>query len=149
MSKHNLLTLAGRLLAALPTGLFTIMVTGAILWLTLAPDPLPDNDMPAIPGLDKVAHACMFGGFYFAAAFDFTSRRRCGASQSTPAKWLSATATITIATVATAFGGGIELLQGAMAMGRGCDIYDFIADAAGVLAAVALTPAVLKALYAK
>ena len=54
----------------LPVGLCTILVTGAILWLTLAPHPLPESDMPVIPGMDKVVHGCMFGGLYFILAFD-------------------------------------------------------------------------------
>ena len=43
-----------------------------------------------------------------------------------------------------AFGGAVELIQGAMAMGRGCDLWDFVADTVGVALSVALTPPVLK-----
>lgn len=143
MHPTNPLKPIARLLLKLPAWAFTTLVTAAILWLTLAPDPLPDNELPLFPGLDKVAHACMFGGLYFAASFDWMSRRRGG----TPPFALPSTrACAAIAAATAAFGGAIELLQGAMDMGRGCDPYDFAADIAGVAAAVLLTPAVLRAM---
>ena len=50
------------------------MVTlAAVLWLTLAPQPLPDLDVPPFDGLDKVMHAVMMGGL--AGAFMFDWRR--------------------------------------------------------------------------
>lgn len=52
--------------------IFSAIVLTAILWLTLSPDPLPDNDLPLFEGMDKIVHACMFGGLYFALRFDLT-----------------------------------------------------------------------------
>lgn len=135
-----------RVLLLLPPWMFSILVIAAILWLTLAPDPLPDNDLPLFPGFDKVGHACMFGGLYFAAAFDWSTRHRKShicpdTSFKLPAKYAIA---ILVATIA--FGGAIELIQGAMGMGRGCDIFDFLADIAGVAVAALITPCILQAM---
>ena len=48
------------------------MVTlAAVLWLTLAPQPLPDLDVPPFDGLDKVMHAVMMGGLAGAFMFDW------------------------------------------------------------------------------
>ena len=148
MTKMNPMKHIARVLLWLPAWSFTTIVTAAILWLTLAPDPLPDNDLPLFPGFDKVAHACMFGGLYFAAAFDLVSRgcRRKGITQKFAPLPVKA-AYITALSV-TAFGGAVELIQGAMAMGRGCDMADFCADAAGVAIAMLLTPPVLRAMSA-
>lgn len=143
--KTKLLPKTANLLLKLPQGVFAAVVTAAILWLTLAPDPLPDNELPLIPGLDKVAHACMFGGFYFAIVFEWVTRHR--SRQQKPITWVPGlTTTLAAAIMAIAFGGIIELVQGAMAMGRGCDFTDFIADIAGVMLAVLLTPMVLRAM---
>ena len=55
---------------SVPTGGFTLIVVVAILWLTLARSPFGDTPMPHIPGLDKVVHACMFGGLTFVGELD-------------------------------------------------------------------------------
>lgn len=49
-----------------------------------------------------------------------------------------------LAGVCVAFGGGIELVQGAMDMGRGCDVWDFVADTAGVALSLAVTPVIVR-----
>ncbi len=143
--RFNLLPSVARLLLLLPQGLFTMLVTAAIFWLTLAPDPLPDNDIQLFPGFDKVAHACMFGGLYFAAAFDLVARHR-GKGKTHLHAALPPIATVVTAVASIAFGGLIELVQEGMNMGRGCDLMDFVADIAGVVIAVLLTPVVLHAM---
>lgn len=102
---------------------FTILVTAAILWLTLAPDPLPEESLPTFPGMDKVAHACMFGGLLIAVIWDWLalSGRRLGKKRP-----------LWAALAVAAFGGAVELVQEAMGMGRGADILDFLADCGGV-----------------
>ena len=133
-----------RIVKFLPAGLCSILVTGAILWSTLAPHPLPESDMPVIPGMDKVVHACMFGGFYFVLALDLVLWRVGKKRAIRPL--VPGRMAVVFALFAVAFGGGIELAQGAMGMGRGCDLWDFVADVAGVAVAVWLTPGVLKRL---
>lgn len=111
----------------------TGVVVVAIIWLTLAPKPLPDGGVRLFEGADKVVHACMFGGLFFVMALDWViSGRRLGR-----------VATGLFALACVAFGGAIELIQGAMDMGRGCDVWDFVADAAGVVLSVFLAPRVV------
>ena len=123
----------------LPVGLTTTLVTLAILWLTLAPKPLPDNTLPLIPGIDKIAHACMFGGLTFAIMFDIALRQRkkhIGQHYSKPAY-------AAIAVAVTAFGAVTELLQAA-GTARSGDPADLAADIVGCGVALLVSPAVVR-----
>lgn len=108
-----------------PRWAFTALVVAAILWLTLAPQPLPEEDLPTFPGMDKVAHACMFGGLLIALLWDWTVVRGNRIGKKRP---------LLAALAVAAFGGAIELVQEAMGMGRGADILDFLADCGGIVA---------------
>lgn len=125
-----------------PAWVFSALVVAAILWLTLAREPLPRNSLPLIPGFDKLGHACMFGGLYFAAAFDWRLHLlRRGKGKSRRGRAFGA---VLLAGSCIAFGGLIELLQEWMGQGRSADWLDFAADAAGVLLSTAVTPWVLR-----
>lgn len=155
---------------SLPVGLFSLIVVAAILWLTLAPDPLPEEEMPPIPYLDKIGHFCMFGGLTFAILFDFALHYHkpalCGrdypadawntrsdpSDNSTvctpPAQWHpSALLMLSVVIAVILFGGFIEILQKLMNMGRGMELDDFIADIAGVLVAAAVSPCVIRYIF--
>ena len=109
----------------IPAWCVTAAVAGAILWLTLARTPLPETDLPSIPGVDKVVHAIMFGTLTLVMCWDwYVSSRRP----------LQMWQTALCATVAIAAGGAIELIQGAMGCGRSADIMDFVADTVGAVA---------------
>lgn len=114
----------------MPTGALTVTVTAAVIYLTLVPHPLPDNDLQLFPGADKVVHALMMAGIVWAATID--RARYCARHKnSNPPK-----APLTLYLVATIlFGGVIELLQLAMDMGRGAEWPDFAADCIGAAAA--------------
>ncbi len=114
-----------RLFFSLPDWLLTVVVSVAILYLTLVPRPLPDVDIPLFPGADKLVHALMFGGLAGAVALDWARWR--GVSVLTPCRLA------VIALIATLAGGMIELLQLVMAMGRGCELWDFVADGCGAV----------------
>lgn len=117
-----------RLLNKCPAWMFTAIVVIAILYLTLVPRPLPEMDIPLFPGADKVVHAIMMMGMMWCIGLDLIRKNRPGLPQAPKAK-------LSVALIATiAFGGAIELAQGAMKMGRGEDIYDFLADVIGALA---------------
>lgn len=105
----------------------TLLVLSAILYLTLAPQPLPDADLPLFPGVDKIVHAVMFAVLSFFALVDARLWR---------GRRLSLAAAVGIALGAAVAGGLIELLQAAMAMGRGAEWLDFAADSAGALLTV-------------
>ena len=112
----------------LPRWLLTGVCLALILYLTLAPKPLPDNDIPFWEHTDKIVHTIMFGALYVCAWLDLWRGRRPALSRA----WL-----LTVPVVA--IGGLIELLQQAMAMGRGGSWGDLAADLAGTLAALLLT----------
>lgn len=125
-----------------PVGVASCVAVAAVLWLTLAPKPLPDNDFGRIPGLDKIVHACMFGGLFLIICADVAARggrdaaRGRGDDKNSAAISAGAeTAAVVAGVVSVAFGAVIELTQDAMGLGRGGDLWDFIADAAGVAAA--------------
>lgn len=114
-------------LAKLPAWTLSIATTIAILWLTLAPDPIGDTSLPLFPGADKVVHAIMFGGLALMLLVD-CKRRNWG--ERVP-KWFI----LCVVAASALFGLLIEYLQGWMGMGRSFDILDFIADFIGAVLA--------------
>ncbi len=109
-------------------GLFSSVVVIAILWLTLAPNPLPDPEVGLFEHADKIAHALMFGGLVFALVVDreLLHQRRYEQTGEMP-RCGSLIPLLAMAACATLFGGAIELLQSWMGLGRGCDMLDFLA----------------------
>lgn len=127
-------------LSKLYPGLLSGLTVLAILWLTLAPHPLPDNDIRMFEHADKLVHALMFGGLVFSMVVDreLWYKRRYEQTGRLPRKRTSTLLLFAIG--GTLFGGAIELLQGAMELGRGCDPVDFLADAAGAFLSAFLSP---------
>lgn len=117
-----------KILTRLPAWTFTVIIMAIICYLTLVPRPLPDMDMPVIPGLDKVVHAIMFGALAGAICLDVARKRGIAA--------LTAGLLTVAFVVASLAGGAIELLQAVMEQGRSCEIWDFVADSVGSLLAV-------------
>ncbi len=105
-------------LLKIPRWCASAVVLSAVLYLTLWPNPLPDNDIPFWEHTDKVVHALMMLGLYWALAWDV----RRGSPW-----WLMLAVIL--------FGGVIELLQDAMGMGRGGSWLDLAADSVGALIA--------------
>ncbi len=99
----------------------TAVITVAILFLTLAPQPLGDEPPPLFEGADKVVHALMFGALAGVIALDrLMAGRRDGA------------VALTLIFVGTALAGGlVELMQDRMGMGRSGDAVDLAADTLG------------------
>lgn len=112
-----------------------------VLWLTLSPDPLPDSDMSWPEGTDKVVHGLMFLGVYLSVCFDIT-RRQCG---KTPGRIAGSRTRINLAGWVMLLGAVIEIVQ--PLSGRACDISDFIADAVGALAGLALSGWLMRRLW--
>lgn len=106
----------------LPRWSATIVTFMAILWLTLAPHPVPQTDILLFPGADKVIHAIMFGGLAGALYFDLW---RKGVR---PISWKSLCAGAVASSIA---GGIIEILQYSMGLGRSFEWTDILADTAG------------------
>lgn len=106
----------------LPYWLFSIITTLLILWLTLMPDPLGDDAPTLFPGADKVVHAIMFGFLSVMLLLDY--QRKHGWRETGSGVMLIA------AFISSALGILIEFIQRWMAMGRGFDPGDMVADVA-------------------
>lgn len=102
----------------------SLIAFAALAWLTLSPDPLPDNKLPLWEGADKMAHALLFGGMTVVFLSD-TFRRR-------PLHFL-----LIFLIICAGIGSGalIEIIQRSMGLGRQAERADFYADAIGVAAA--------------
>lgn len=122
-------------------GILTSLTVLAILWLTLAPHPLPDTEVSLFEHADKVVHALMFGGLVLSIVVDRELYRNRQYQQTGRLpKEGNLRSLLVISLISIIFGGVIELLQAAMAMGRGCDAADFLADAAGVVLFASFSP---------
>lgn len=98
----------------------------AVLWavVILVLTLMPGSDVPAWPWaetvhFDKLVHAGLFG--VQAILLGLALRSTVNVK----------TAFLVALLVAIVYGGAIELLQGAMHMGRDADIFDLLADAVG------------------
>lgn len=116
----------------------TALVVLAILYLTLVPRPLPDNNID-IPGLDKAVHAVMFGGLAFVACIDMAMRGRGRYA------FLPSCRAWGVAIAVAAFGGAVEIAQQSMGAGRSGDVWDFAADCAGVAIGILSATGALRA----
>lgn len=117
-----------------PTGLLTGVTVAAILWLTLAPHPTGDVEIPLFPGADKVVHSIMFGFLTMIVLLESMKYY----------KWepLSLARIGVVAFICSAFGVGIEVAQRAMGMGRSFEILDILADACGAMVGAAVWAAI-------
>lgn len=122
--------------------LLTMTVLALIIWLTLFYVPSPGMEMPSWQHADKVVHAVMFGILFIAMAIDwfFTTRRR-----SVPK--LSAAVYFQIFAWSSLCGAIIELVQ--PLTHRTCDLFDFLADVAGIILAWLISPIILSLLKQK
>ena len=113
-----------RIYSILPPGVPGGLVIAAILYLTLAPQPLGDDTPELFYGADKVVHAIMFGAMSFVLSLDRLMWRGS----------VSRRALIIIAIVSAATGIVIEFLQTWMDAGRSGDAADGVADVVGAAA---------------
>lgn len=116
-----------------------------VLWLTLAPDPTPDVQLPSFfgPYGDKIVHAIMMGGITGALVFDY-KRRQPGAPRR-----LTVSFVVWLAVAMLAFSFADEWAQGAMGLGRSTDMWDFAADAVGTGIALIAAPPVVNGLLGR
>lgn len=110
-------------MAHVPHWVLAAVCLGAVLWLTLSPHPLGDNDFNYFFGIDKVAHAVMFMGLTLCFLFD-AMRARGWAPLRLPAIafWSLLSMGVGIFT---------EYMQWAMNVGRVFEVPDMTADAFG------------------
>ena len=119
-----------RFFGKIPTGVLSGLTVAVILWLTLAPHPTGNLDLPLFPGADKVVHALMFGFLTFVVLFEIMKRRGW--------KPVSLPIAGVVAFAVSLFGFAIELIQRAMGLGREFEALDILADGAGAFIAAAI-----------
>lgn len=73
-----------QLIKRLPPFTLTAIVTAAVLYLTLVPKPLPDNDIEWFEGADKVVHAIMMLGITGSLGLDYMRPIRPSGSYKPP-----------------------------------------------------------------
>ena len=111
----------------IPAYMPTAVVLVVILYLTLLPQPLGEEDIHLFEGADKVVHFIMFGGLTGTFIFD---RYRISKS-------LKLKGALFAAVCSTMLGVIIEILQDVMALGRGGnDFWDAAANTLGAFCAV-------------
>lgn len=115
----------------LPRYTLSTVVILVVLYLTLSPNPTCGVRIRLFPHADKIVHMLMFGSIALSVIADSCRHRRFS-------HHIFTLRTMEGFDLAVLLGGGIELLQGAMRMGRGCDIYDFLADIVGAILAAIL-----------
>lgn len=104
-----------------------MVVLIAVLYLTLLPQPLGEEEIFLFEGADKVVHFIMFGGLTGTFIFD---RFRIGRA-------LTMRSALICALLSALLGATVEYLQWAMQLGRaGNDIYDALANTLGAFTAV-------------
>lgn len=101
----------------------TLLSVAAVLWLTLAPDPLPDNDAELWPGFDKCVHLLMMGEICGVWLWNRFRKRQ-----------VKVAGILAIVVAVAAFAGVIEIIQESMGMGRSGDIGDWEAGCMGIVA---------------
>jgi len=101
-----------------------------ILYAALNDNPIGADELPIFPGADKVVHAIMFGFLSVMLLLDY--QRKHGWRETGSGVMLIA------AFISSALGILIEFIQRWMAMGRGFDPGDMVADVAGVVICVFL-----------
>ena len=115
----------------------TLVVLVTITYLSLAEDPVHTKGIRLFEGADKLVHGCMYLGLVFAGCYDlYRASARFVASQ-----------VIWLVCGAIAWGGLMELLQGAMSMNRSADWCDFLANSCGALSGLLLGVYVLPYLF--
>lgn len=115
----------------------TALVVLVILYATWVPHPLPDDEIPPIPHVDKLIHAIMMGGLAAALMFDYY--------RSSAARRLSPRAVILFVAVAMGFSVVDEVVQGLLPIGRPSDPLDLLADWTGCFVAAIAAPPAIKA----
>lgn len=117
-------------LSAIPAYQPTMAVIATILYLTLLPHPLGEEDIQLFEGADKVVHAIMFGGL--TGTYIYDRWRSC--------RPVTLKGALVVALLSAIFGMTVEYLQASMGLGRaGNDIYDALANTIGAFLAVPVT----------
>ena len=113
-----------------PHWLLSVVCLALVLWLTLAPHPMGDTEIPLFEGADKIGHGLMFFALTVSMLFD-AQRARGWRALPLPLVAL-------VAFIGMGMGIGIEFIQRAMDVGRSWEFLDMVADSFGAIAAGSL-----------
>lgn len=127
MTSNNFAERLHEFMRKVPHWLCSVLCLAVILYLTLVPDPLGEEELPLFPGADKMFHGLMFFGLTLCMLFD-CMRTRGWRKLSLPIISL-------ISLIGMGAGIGIEYIQEAMGIGRTKEFWDMVADAFGAIAA--------------
>ena len=105
-------------------GLMSGLILCAILWLTLAPQPIGDIEPPLFEGADKLVHAVMFGALAWSMCRDWALWR---------GRRPNAAVVLIFGCLSALIGTGIEYLQAWMDTGRTFEAADIVADSVGAI----------------
>ena len=119
----------------------SLITLSVVLYATLWPNPELPGSFPAIPHLDKLIHALMFGGLYGAIVFDIRRDMRRRGIDAPPGRRVLFMLALEVA----AFGAVDELLQELPTQTRCADVLDFAADCGGIFVAAMTAPPAVKA----
>lgn len=119
----------------------TMLTLGMVLWLTLSPDPVPEEPSFTFPGMDKVVHGIMMFGLTSVAIFD-SKRATTARGEKLPARTV-----VVICLAMVVFSIADEMAQSAMGLGRQGDVMDFLADIAGIALAGLTAPRIVNWLF--
>lgn len=125
-------------LLRVPRWMLTVICSVAILWLTLAPKPIGDVEVPLFPGADKLVHAVMFGGLALCILLDTLRHGR----RWRPFSWKRWFVAAMISSLAGLL---IEYLQLYTELGRSFEWTDWLADSGGAF----LLPLILRSLLSQ
>jgi len=114
----------------------SLLIILAVIYLSFFKP--PTMDMPKFPGLDKLAHFCMYGGLSGMLWFEFIWNHRKEAYIPFLRGFIGASLCPVL------FSGIIELLQEYITTYRGGEWLDFLANTCGVLIATLFTWYVLR-----
>ena len=90
---------------------------------------LPGKDLPSVSWLELISFDKFVHATLFFVQFNFTSKALCYQPYSRSLRHFHHKISLLFCTL---YGGVLELLQGAIFLDRSADVYDFIANTAGV-----------------
>ncbi len=120
----------------------SMLTLSVVLWLTLAPDPVPTEGTMWFEGADKLVHMVMMGGLASAVMFDYR-RKKTADKRNT----LSCRAVVIICCAVAVFSLADEFAQDQMNLGRTGDAWDLLADCVGILLSALTAPRVINWIF--
>lgn len=114
-----------KIINKIPTGLLSLLTMGLILYVSLDSNPFEVNKIELFYGADKVIHGLMYFVLASVLIFDCAKYKNPGT--------LNVGQSILCALAAFVFSVLMEVLQGAMGLGRAASVGDGIANFVGAL----------------